>query len=162
MSIEEIKEIILAVLAPLGGVTGLVTIVVSIAKMVAAAKSGAASAKYTKSLTEAKSEIIGELRDNLNCSFDIDISAKLNSVLEKLERQYLEKAQGIDEKLEVMRELSTRSSNARRRSWWLPRRKQNRLSRYRSERTRAATAPPARLEQNRARQSSWSDEGVRL
>ena len=110
MSIEEIKEIILAVLAPLGGVTGLVTIVVSIAKMVAAAKSGAASAKYTKSLSEAKSEIIGELRDNLNCSFDIDISAKLNSVLEKLERQYLEKAQGIDEKLEVMRELSVEST----------------------------------------------------
>ena len=39
MTFEEIKEIILAVLAPVGGVAGLVAIITSFAKIISAAKS---------------------------------------------------------------------------------------------------------------------------
>ena len=106
MSIEEIKEIILSVLAPVGGVAGLVAIVTSIAKIISAAKSGKALSQYSAALDRLKGEIIEQMHESLNCSLDVDISAKLNDVLEKLEAQYVQKAQSIDEKLEVMRELS--------------------------------------------------------
>lgn len=106
MTFEEIKEIILAVLAPVGGVAGLVAIITSIAKIVSAAKSGKTVAKYTSVVSDMKTQLLSELQNSLNCSLDVDISAKLNDVLEKLEAQYVQKAQSIDEKLEVMRELS--------------------------------------------------------
>lgn len=106
MTFEEIKEIILAVLAPVGGVAGLVAIITSIAKIVSAAKSGKTVAKYTSAVSDMKTQLLSELQNSLNCSLDVDISAKLNDVLEKLEAQYVQKAQSIDEKLEVMRELS--------------------------------------------------------
>lgn len=106
MTFEEIKEIILAVLAPVGGVAGLVAIITSIAKIVSAAKSGKTVAKYMSAVNDMKTQLLSELQNSLNCSLDVDISAKLNDVLEKLEAQYVQKAQAIDEKLEVMRELS--------------------------------------------------------
>lgn len=106
MTFEEIKEIILAVLAPVGGVAGLVAIITSIAKIVSAAKSGKTVTKYTSALNDMKTQLLSEFQNSLNCSLDVDISAKLNDVLEKLEAQYVQKAQSIDEKLEVMRELS--------------------------------------------------------
>lgn len=106
MTFEEIKEIILAVLAPVGGVAGLVAIITSIAKIVSAAKSGKTVVKYTSAVNDMKTQLLSELQNSLNCSLDVDISAKLNDVLEKLEAQYVQKAQAIDEKLEVMRELS--------------------------------------------------------
>lgn len=106
MSIEEIKEIILSVLAPVGGVAGLVAIITSIAKIISAAKSGKALSQYSAALDRLKGEIIEQMHESLNCSLDVDISAKLNAVLENLEAQYVSKAQEIDEKLEVMRKLS--------------------------------------------------------
>ena len=106
MTFEEIKEIILAVLAHVGGVAGLVAIITSIAKIVSAAKSGKTVAKYMSAVNDMKTQLLSELQNSLNCSLDVDISAKLNDVLEKLEAQYVQKAQAIDEKLEVMRELS--------------------------------------------------------
>ena len=106
MTFEEIKEIILAVLAPVGGVAGLVAIITAIAKIVSAAKSGKTVAKYMSAVNDMKTQLLSELQNSLNCSLDVDISAKLNDVLEKLEAQYVQKAQAIDEKLEVMRELS--------------------------------------------------------
>lgn len=106
MTIGEIKEIILAVLAPVGGVAGLIAIIASIAKIVSAAKSGKTVAKYISAVNDMKTQLLSEFQNSLNCSLDVDISAKLNDVLEKLEAQYVQKAQSIDEKLEVMRELS--------------------------------------------------------
>lgn len=106
MTFEEIKEIILEALATVGGVAGLVAIITSIAKIVSAAKSGKTVAKYTSAVRDMKTQLLSELQNSLNCSLDVDISAKLNDVLEKLEAQYVQKAQSIDEKLEVMRELS--------------------------------------------------------
>lgn len=106
MTFQEIQDIIVTVLAPIGGVAGLIAIITGVCKVIAAAKNGKALTKYSETLNTLKSEMLSEIRENMNCTLDVDISARLNDVLENIEKKYLNKAQSIDEKLAAMRELN--------------------------------------------------------
>lgn len=106
MTLQEIQELIITILAPIGGVSGVIAIIAAVAKVIAASKNSKALAKQAESFAQLKTDIIAELETKLNCTLDVDISAKLNGLLENLETKYLDNVRGINTKLEAMRKLN--------------------------------------------------------
>lgn len=105
MSFEEIKTLVTAIVASLGGITGIIAIINGIVRVLAAAKTAKATKSNTSTLTSVKNDIIAEIEQRMNCSLDVDISAKLNPVLNELIGDYKTTASALNEKLFAIKNL---------------------------------------------------------
>lgn len=105
MTFEQIKTIVMTVIASLGGFTGIIAIINGIVRIFTAAKQAKATKASTSAYTAIKSDIVAELERRMNCSLDVDISAKLNPVLNELIGSYKATADAANEKLYSMKNL---------------------------------------------------------
>ncbi len=84
MKFEEIIQLVITVFGALGGISGILLLIKSIASIISAWKNGA-TAKQIKALIESQSQkdldtIRQGLIDGLNCQFDINITDKFKEM----------------------------------------------------------------------------------
>ncbi|MEG2540882.1 MAG: hypothetical protein RSB59_03815 [Clostridia bacterium] len=105
MTIEEVKTIVTAVIASLGGITGIVAIINAVVRIITTTKTTRASKVNTSALGSVKTELLEEIDKRMACSLDVDISATLNPVLEKIEAKYLNTAMAQSEQMYALKNL---------------------------------------------------------
>lgn len=84
MTFEEIKQLVITVFGALGGISGILLLIKSIASIISTWKNGA-TAKQIKALIEERAQkdletIRQGLIDGLNCQFDINITDKFKEM----------------------------------------------------------------------------------
>lgn len=108
MTFEQIKVLATSIIASLGGVAGIVVLINRILGIIEThqkRKGTQAIKENTSALGSVKEDMLQEFRNILNCSLDVDISAKLNEVFEDIQQKYLFTAQNQNEQMVAMKEL---------------------------------------------------------
>lgn len=82
------SEILTTVLSSIG-IAGITSIIICGVKTISTASHTIALNKNTKAIESLKAEIVDAVKDSLQCSVDVDLSAKLNPMLEEIRSDYV-------------------------------------------------------------------------